>query len=295
MKITKKFTLIELPFKSKKMQHDTCTASASYLPQANASFAAGVLHAPRVRFIQSAFTLIELLVVIAIIAILAAMLLPALQNARERGKITNCLANLKSCGAFSQQYASDNNDWASFAFRNTGSNYNGYAPHYSGVWYVLLAPYVPGLYKYDFYRVSIRDGSRVSQKKPGVFSCSGRQADSTWTTYGAKIDYSININAKGDELNSIGGKQRRWSKFRKPSRKAWHVDVRHDTSVGGIYVNMNPSNFSSLKWTHAGINRGAMVHVDGHTETMAISLIGRYCNNSPWSWHVNNSPFCYEY
>ena len=53
------------------------------------------------------FTLIELLVVIAIIAILAAILLPALQSARERGSTASCLSNLGQAGKYFHQYYHD--------------------------------------------------------------------------------------------------------------------------------------------------------------------------------------------
>ena len=235
---------------------------------------------------RRSFTLIELLVVIAIIAILAAMLLPALQQARERAKLINCTNNLKSCGMFTNNYALDNNDWAPFAYRS-GASYSGYAPADVGTWPVLLGPYA-GYNKLDFYRVSQSKRTFTPYKKPGPYACASWK-DGTSNTYGCKRDFSLSINAAGrQEYAHPSGKmhkQLKYSRLPRPGRRAWLIDARKPSAGGAGNINLNPGgNFNETSWRHG--NSVPVQHMDGHVHSYTIGQIGQFHNSSPWKLYT---------
>ena len=233
------------------------------------------------------FTLIELLVVIAIIAILAAMLLPALQQARERGKYSSCANNLKNCGMFANSYAEDNKDHASFAWEQNGSG-TGYGPQSSGAWFTMLAPYA-GYYRNTHLAISKVPGAMQRDDKPGVFSCNS--APYVTKDRGAKIDFSISINARGqvDRILSSGKNYRQllWSRIKNPTRCAWVLDVRQKSPDSSLYINLNSmESFTSCNWGHFAGKSAQVSHVDGHVGSYTSAyMIGPVHSGSPWAPH----------
>jgi len=100
-------------------------------------------------FKPAAFTLIELLVVIAIIAILAALLLPALAKAKDQARLANCLSNQRQWGLGLQLYQTENSDGLPRDGMGANGRYPG-APTPSGTpkdpsaWFNLLPPFMGG-------------------------------------------------------------------------------------------------------------------------------------------------------
>lgn len=92
------------------------------------------------------FTLIELLVVIAIIAILIALLVPAVQKVREAAARTQCENNLKQLGLAMHSYHDDNKK---FPYLRSGGGQNRHT------WAILLLPYIEQQSVYDRYRMPI--------------------------------------------------------------------------------------------------------------------------------------------
>jgi prepilin-type N-terminal cleavage/methylation domain-containing protein len=190
------------------------------------------------------FTLIELLVVIAIIAILASMLLPALNKAREKAKAITCTNNLKQTGQFVTLYQADWNDY--FPAGITGS-----APFFSN-----LEPYT-GISATDaFYDI----------KKASFFMCPSdtyRQALSG----NYRNSYGNNYYCRWDCVPA-NIKMLRSSTLKNPSNIIYRTDI-YDKRAGRegfpVMFSVNTYPVKSSADTGAGIE---FRHPNNHTNIL---------------------------
>ncbi len=172
------------------------------------------------------FTLIELLLVVTIIAILAGMLLPVLQQARERGKSIACIGNLKQYGVAAAGYSNDYREYIPFAYNGDDTaNYSGYAgPKGNDAWYVYLGPYM-GWQKKSFMGLLNHDNARLGYEPLG---CPAQTIVNPTVMYSYSVPGWVAIHVPTPNGNFYQG---RISQIIQPSKRIFIYDVK-----GGQYT-----------------------------------------------------------
>ena len=241
------------------MPYNACKASASYTNGVLHICRRQMLHTVKPCFTQSAFTLIELLVVIAIIAILAAMLLPALQQARERGRSAACINLMNQLGKAAIFYTGDNNDYI-VPYGNAAGGIS--------MWYAAQKGTLNTYLNIDIKNASL--GGYFYHKTDGIL-----KTPLLCPSWPLK-NLAVNNRSLGYGMNSklTCVKQTR---FLKPSRGCHFGESKGKAQV--FYKTTDASLPSDDR--HSGANN--ILFLDGHTRTMKFAEIpNAVVNSSAW-------------
>jgi prepilin-type N-terminal cleavage/methylation domain-containing protein len=169
------------------------------------------------------FTLIELLVVIAVIAILAAMLLPALARAKDRSRQIACISNLKQIGIALDMYVGDNADYFPLASGGTTSN----------LWTKEISVYLP------------LQGPTTTSKENHVFICPSASFVNVTTASGLSRTYACSgalLAPKGSSWTAAV--PRKSVPMLHPSETVLVVDARQENTNGANY------SWNYLPWSN---------------------------------------------
>jgi prepilin-type N-terminal cleavage/methylation domain-containing protein len=254
-----------------------------------------------------AFTLIELLVVIAIIAILAAMLLPALSKAKDKAMTANCLSNLHQWGLAQMLYANDNYDGMPHDGMGSDGNYPGDTAPFNGShdlnqWFNLLPQLVGDkpLYQYTANVGSSAEYNATVVPYPGrlgkIWNCPSatmvkKDLDAVSGAGGdGFFSYGMNIDLKREYESSTGiyvsmpyPKMPKMSGLPKPVATVMMTDMAFNPTewpYNNLFYSVNPAG----RWTvfperHSSKQGGILAFFDGHSAYYKHSYV--YNPNNP--------------